>query len=499
MNIKQAKQYIKDIVKIYLKKDEYGEYRVPVVRQRPVFLLGAPGVGKTAIMEQVASELGIALVDYSMTHHTRQSALGLPFIVHREYDGRQVDITEYTMSEIIASVYDVMEQSGIREGILFLDEINCVSETLSPAMLQFLQFKTFGRFSVPEGWVIVTAGNPPEYNKSVKEFDVVTLDRMKVMEIEPDYEAWKEYAHDKHLHGAVTSYLENNKDDFYHVETTVRGRGYVTARGWEDISQILTMYEEEGLDADEALIGQYLRSDRIVREFSAYYELYKRYMTDFGVRDILSGRASDYNIEKASASRLSDRLALVGILADNVLGSMRYVNEQESVLRLVYANLKPVIEAEGSVFDKMNDRLSLVQTGIDKKKASGAYSDADRLKDRSVLEHLRRLNGRIIHTGGSDTASSDEIIRGYFEELKSGLQTSVDETSATLNAVLDFCEAAFGDGNELVLLLTRLTGDKDSAGYLAKFGSDRYSELSSRLLINDPSEEIMHRIAELNF
>ena len=74
MNIKQAKEYIKNSVNLYLKKDEFGEYRIPVVRQRPIFLLGAPGIGKTAIMEQIAQELGIALGSYSMTHHTRQSA-----------------------------------------------------------------------------------------------------------------------------------------------------------------------------------------------------------------------------------------------------------------------------------------------------------------------------------------------------------------------------------------------------------------------------------------
>ena len=173
MNINQAKNYIKNDVRLYLKKNEYGEYRIPLVRQRPIFLLGAPGIGKTAIMEQVAEELQVALVSSSMTHHTRQSALGLPFIRHKEYEGMEYDVSEYTMSEIIASIYDVMEQSGVKEGILFLDEINCVSETLAPSMLQFLQYKVFGRHKVPEGWVIVTAGNPPEYNKSVREFDVV--------------------------------------------------------------------------------------------------------------------------------------------------------------------------------------------------------------------------------------------------------------------------------------------------------------------------------------
>ena len=71
------------------------------------------------------------------------------------------------MSEIIAAVYEKIEQSGMKEGILFIDEINCVSETLAPTMLQFLQCKMFGNQSVPEGWIIVAAGNPPEYNLSL--------------------------------------------------------------------------------------------------------------------------------------------------------------------------------------------------------------------------------------------------------------------------------------------------------------------------------------------
>lgn len=50
MNIKQAKDDIENTVRLYLKKDEFGEYRIPVIRQRPIFLLGAPGIGKTAIM-----------------------------------------------------------------------------------------------------------------------------------------------------------------------------------------------------------------------------------------------------------------------------------------------------------------------------------------------------------------------------------------------------------------------------------------------------------------
>ena len=78
MDIKKAKDEIKNAVQSYLTKDAFGEYAIPTVRQRPVLLMGAPGIGKTAIMEQVARECGVALVSYSITHHTRQSAIGLP-------------------------------------------------------------------------------------------------------------------------------------------------------------------------------------------------------------------------------------------------------------------------------------------------------------------------------------------------------------------------------------------------------------------------------------
>ena len=246
MDIKRAKREIQDSIEAYLKKDAYGDYMIPAIRQRPILLMGPPGIGKTQIMEQVARECGIGLVSYTITHHTRQSAIGLPFIQEKSYGGKTCSVTEYTMSEIIASVYEKMEKTGVREGILFLDEINCVSETLAPTMLQFLQCKMFGNQKVPEGWIIVAAGNPPEYNKSVREFDVVTLDRIRKIDVEENYGVWREYAYQAEIHPAILAYLELRKDHFYRMETTVDGKIFATARGWEDLSQLLKTYEVLG-------------------------------------------------------------------------------------------------------------------------------------------------------------------------------------------------------------------------------------------------------------
>ena len=115
MNIKRAKQEIKDAVQAYLMKDEYGEYQIPAIHQRPILLMGPPGIGKTQIMEQISRECEIGLVAYTITHHTRQSAIGLPFIQKKIYGGKEYSVTEYTMSEIIAAVYEKIEQSGMKD------------------------------------------------------------------------------------------------------------------------------------------------------------------------------------------------------------------------------------------------------------------------------------------------------------------------------------------------------------------------------------------------
>ena len=126
MNIQEAKKEIVRTIQAYTAKTPLGDYAIPTVHQRPLLLIGPPGIGKTAVMAQAARECQAGFVSYTMTHHTRQSAIGLPFIREQTFGGKTYPVTEYTMSEIIASVYRCMEETGCERGLLFLDEINCV-------------------------------------------------------------------------------------------------------------------------------------------------------------------------------------------------------------------------------------------------------------------------------------------------------------------------------------------------------------------------------------
>ena len=347
MNIQEAKAEICNTLRAYLAKDENGYYTYPLIRQRPLLLIGPPGIGKTAIMEQAAAECGVGLVAYTITHHTRQSAIGLPEIVKRNYGGKGMMVTDYTMSEIVASVYDCMEKTGRKEGILFIDEINCVSETLAPAMLALLQNKTFGSHKIPEGWILVAAGNPPEYNKSVREFDIVTLDRVRKLTIEPDCDIWLKYAGQQKVHQAIISYLSVKKNNFYAVENTVDGKFFVTARGWEDLSRLLQSYEKLGIGISKELVEEFLQKEETARDFAGFYQLYTKYGEDYEIPSILSGNLSRENLalkEKMAADgTFEERFAVVNL----ILGALRekaeeYGQAAGALLYLIFYIVRPL-------------------------------------------------------------------------------------------------------------------------------------------------------------
>ena len=501
MNIASAKQVIKDTVRIYLKKDEYGDYCIPTVRQRPIFMLGAPGIGKTAIMEQIASEMGIAFVSYSMTHHTRQSALGLPYITTKKFGDTEYSITEYTMSEIIASVYEAIDRAEVKEGILFLDEINCVSETLGPSMLQFLQYKTFGRHSLPDGWVIVTAGNPPEYNRSVREFDVATLDRMKVITVEPDLKAWMDYAREKNLHGAILAYLDVKKEDFYVMDMSPDGRAYVTARGWEDLSEMMKLSEEEKITIDETLISQYLRSERVAKDFAAYYDLYIKYKTDYHIAEILEGKAPESIYEKMNGASFDERLSVLSMLTESVSGDMKETLVYAEALQM----LTPVMKAVKDMTEKDADDAAV--QGVIRKALDTQSSNLKSLQERGMItRHRKRSILRVIDFY-NDCLKADNsapgadgrhpVLAEYNAEV-GRLKENAMTSSYRLSNLISFVRKACEGGNEPMILATRLTSDTWSSRFIGTFGNEDYEKLAGDMEISERGLELREQIAKFD-
>ena len=498
MNISKAKTQIRNAVKAYLTRDEFGSYAIPVEKQRPVLLIGPPGIGKTAIMEQIASELGIGIISYSMTHHTRQSAIGLPFISHKVYDGKEYDVTEYTMSEIIASIYELMEETGVKEGILFLDEINCVSETLSPLMLQFLQYKVFGRHRIPDGWIIACAGNPPEYNDSVRDFDIVTLDRLKKIDVEADYDTWKEYALAAEIHPAVTTFLQSKRNRFYSVETTVSGRSIVTPRGWEDLSKMLYLYEQNDLEVDEDLIIQYLQDPAAAKEFAVYYDLFNKYRTEYPIEDILRGRHTGEIIGQAADAGFDEVYTLIGLLLSNVRTDIRACNAEAQVIEDIRGHLKDYAEADHG--DKVPQERLLeiagkVRSEFDAGRRAGSVSQAQRKRMLRTADILEKFASET--SGVKDYDESFGIIKDSFATLVRAHASRVAGTQDKLSGLFKFAESCWGEGREMLMIVTELTADAGCASFINKYGCEEYFRHNKELLFSERQVEIDRKIDQL--
>lgn len=488
MNILQAKNEIKNTVQAYLSKNSFGEYEIESKNQRPLLLIGPPGIGKTQIMEQISKECQIGLVSYTITHHTRQSAVGLPFIQEKEFQGKTYSITEYTMSEIIASVYSKMEETGLKEGILFIDEINCVSETLAPTMLQFLQNKTFGNQKVPSGWIIVAAGNPSEYNKSVRDFDVVTMDRIRYIHVETDYYVWKEYAISKHIHPMILSYLELKPNNFYTVSTSVDGMEFVTARGWEDLSYLLYTYEKMLLEISQDTIYEYLHHEDIAEDVFAYYLVYKKYQDDYGIDDILNGNVSSSIYARLFNADFDERVSVVNLVMDGLLRQVNIYSFEKHCTDLWFGFLKNYRNhMDVSYVDHVKEFIALYH---DKLQAE-LLSDAQKHEYEFVLEQIQKVNV----DASLDSKSRFDCSTKPFFKQKENMESIESDLKLQIENAFEFMESAFKNGQEMTIFVTNLTMSAEMALYLSSHTIGIYEKYKQVLLIGSQKARLLGELA----
>lgn len=485
MTIKDAKQQILNAIKSYLLKDEFGEYRISIEHQRPVFLLGAPGIGKTAIMEQISQEMGINLISYSMAHQTRESAMGLPVIVTRNYVGADVQVSEYTMSEIIANIYNTMEATGIKEGILFLDEINCASETLSPIMLQFLQYKIFGLHQIPPGWVLVTAGNPPEFNSSVHEFDAATWDRFKKVSCQPDFGVWKEYAYYAGVSPSIIAYLELHPDHYYRID--VRDKHdfkLVTARAWEDLSEMLQIYEEIPITVTHELVGQYLQDPEISAGFFKFYNKFNELREVYDPDGILEGNITQEAVNRAAQADAEEAIALLNLLMDGVTYTMRTCIQMEKMIRQIHPKLEDIlikINTGLSCRQIISEHIMSTQKALDKAIRARIISPSNKKIQHWILHNLEAYIDKCTNEGRDNKQRCTIIIQNAFANLLNGAKNVTNQSLVGMKNMFRFIELSYGgDSSVMKKLIAELTVNCHTTDFIKKYGSEEFYKFAGQ-------------------
>ncbi len=323
-SINEAKKEIKNSVEIYLRKNAEGSYILPSDRKNPFYVVGLPGIGKTDMAKQIAEELKIGFYATSLTHHTRNSILGLPVISSvGEYKS-----TEYTMPDILAQIEKRCE-AGETEGILLIDEFASMSEALVAPMLAFLQNKSIGNHRLPEGWIMILCSNPPAYNETAREFDAAVMDRVRLINIAFSLKDFIKYAKTSGMHETIIDFIQQNPERAYRcgrIGTVSNGYGdseqereIVTARSWENLSQCIYGYEELGEDISIRLVYQFIKSRKLAEDFYRYYTLSRAALKKSDFENIMAGRDIDDYAARVKSLSFDRKWQVVKLLRENLV------------------------------------------------------------------------------------------------------------------------------------------------------------------------------------
>ena len=449
--IAEAKDSIKSGIRGYLLKDTNGAYILKETSRLPFYLEGAPGIGKTEIVNQIATELGIGYVSFSLVHHTRNSLLGLPVIKDLDNGGKY---TCYTMSEILAKVEEAVA-AGKKEGILLLDEFPCMSETILPTMLSFLQTKNIGSYTLPEGWVIVLCGNPPTYNKSARTFDAAIIDRLRKIEVEFQPEVFLEYGKKNGIHEAIIEYLETHMQNIYFYKQEKKQLELVTCRGWENLSHMIKAYEvlEQGIDYKD--VSQYIKSEAIAVEFANFYEEHKSGVNRSMIEEILCGKKiqkhgamwkksgfkAKRNLLEYAVGLLCSEYAQVDTLWD-------CVHEAEQMLKEVDKNRKEKKDEEkkcvlfgltfATILEVLTSEEEIDTTSPMRQKLLKSMEEW--AKETTEVFAFNGIDFMLVNNEMAIFEAAYEAIEGYITFYKSVLRNSIEEAAGKIEHLLHFVE-----------------------------------------------------------
>lgn len=298
-------------------------------------------------------------------------------------------------------------------------------------------------------------------------------------------------------------YLDINKDDFYRIETTVDGKNFVTARGWSDLSDMIRLYEQNGLAVDELLVAQYLQNHKIAKNFAIYYDLFNKYKSDYQVPTILDGKASDDIKERAKSAKFDERLALLGLLLDAVIAELRSVNLAELSLAELLTSLKVArVELAKSGSEPANavqKQIDLLSKKIVNGKRASTLSTDDEYACYSTIAVLKDMVSILHKKSPISGIEAFKQLKTEFDKRSKTLKQQADTAGQELSNVFRFCEEVFDEGQELLILVTELTISRYGAHFISRYGCDEYFAHNKELVFYERQKEIIKEIENLEW
>jgi hypothetical protein len=256
-------------------------------KQRPVFLWGPPGIGKSEVVAELTQELGGHMIDLRLGQMEPTDLRGIPFF-HKNKEvmdwAPPIDLPD----EELASQYPVV--------VLFLDEMNSAAPSVQAAGYQLILNRRIGKYKLPDNVVIVAAGNRESDKGVTYRMPSPLANRFLHLEVRPDFDSWQTWAVNNKIHADVVGYLSFAKQDMFDFDPRSPSRSFATPRSWTFVSEFVEdndITPQELTDLVSGLVGEGLAV-----KFMAHRKVAGQMPKP---EDILTGKVTELKVKEVSA------------------------------------------------------------------------------------------------------------------------------------------------------------------------------------------------------
>ena len=250
-------------------------------------------------------------------------------------------------------------------------------------------------------------------------------------------------------------------------------------------------------------MGQYLRNDRVVKEFTAYYDLYRKYQNDYKAEEILTGRVSEQAKDKARKADFDERLSLMGMLIDRMQQDIRENMLESRILSELMHPLR-ALKAKAETGETAQALSALAgqqaqgrQKAMESLQKAGALSARDKRLNRAIAGFLASCEKTLRLSETEDGGAGFARVKELFDAKVSEYKQDTERVKERMHFLFQFVEDTFGSGNEMLILVTECTVQADCARFIGLYGCEDYQRHNEELMLTERGTELAARIEEL--
>lgn len=235
---------------------------------RPVFIWGQPGIGKSALVQDFAVQVGLPCVSLLGSQLAPEDLIGVPQII----DGT----SRFCPPRMIARQEPYC---------LFLDELNACSSEVQKAFYSLIHERRIGEYMLPKGSVVIGAGNRAQDSAIVKPMSSALLNRMFHVHLKVSHRDWLEWARESGIHVWVLEYIQNRPDHLWSAPPK-HEEPFSSPRSWHMLSDVLNEYGDALTDHALEVLAFGSLSPHHAGQFKAFI---KQVKSKYALTAILKG------------------------------------------------------------------------------------------------------------------------------------------------------------------------------------------------------------------